>query len=345
MQQAIKGGQYRRVIRTLSFTAVAIASTTLAQARDVEVPASVIGAAKKEGMVTIYTGSPDFKQIVDAFSKKYGIRGVVVQLGGTENQQRFRAEADSKRIQADLFTTTDVDFLKDYTAYFRPLPGDTVPNAANFAPMWRTDNSVLWTSLPLGVSFNTKLVPASAAPKTWSDLLKPEYKGRLCLNDPRGGNGARGFTKTITTAHGPDYLKALAAQNIRIIPGNSSPGTQAVAAGDCPISFPQFSGITLTRLQAAGAPIDWRPLGGPVIQNLEMMALVKGSPHPNAALLLANFAIGEEATKLRCRTATVSMASDADGKLGCFTTPNPVRLDFATKAAEFNGYLDILGIK
>lgn len=328
----------------LTFAAALLAATTAA-ARDTELPQSVIDAAQKEGTVTVYTGSRDFTATVAAFSKKYGIKNVVVALGGTANQQRFQAEADSKRVQADLFTTTDVDFLIENPKYFRPIANDTVPNAAGFAAPWRIANGITWDALPLGIMYNTKMIPTGTEPKTYTDLLKPEYKGKICVNDPRGSNGARGFTKTIVKAHGIAYLEKLAAQNVRIIPGNTSPGAQAVAAGDCGIGVPQFSGSTLKNLQAKGAPIEWKPVLGPLIQNNEMIALVEGSPHPNAARLLANFAISEEGTKLRCGGASVAMASDPDGKLGCYVAVNPEPLDFSTDAAEFAKFLDILGVK
>jgi iron(III) transport system substrate-binding protein len=49
-----------------------------------------------------------------------------------------------------------------------------------------SDNSYYPTGLTTvgGIAYNLKHIPAAGLPKDWNDLLKPEYKGLVAMNDP-----------------------------------------------------------------------------------------------------------------------------------------------------------------
>jgi ABC-type Fe3+ transport system substrate-binding protein len=50
-----------------------------------------------------------------------------------------------------------------------------------------------------GIGFNTKVIPPAKAPKTYDDLLAPEWRGRMAMS---GSISTINFVGTLMLAHG-----------------------------------------------------------------------------------------------------------------------------------------------
>lgn len=310
-----------------------------------ELPDDVIAAARQEGAVTLYSGTTIGEGLLARFQEKYGIQVTNITVGGAENAQRFLAEADAGDVQADMFLTNDVQLIGDHTEYFLPVTEELLPNVADLPAVWRTDQAFGWLSPPTGIIYNTELIPADQVPETWDDLLQPEYEGKLCYSDPRASNTPRQLLTTLVKDKGVEYLEELAAQDPRIVPGNSIPAAQAVAAGDCAITIPNFPGSTFTDLVDSGAPVEWLQPTEPTLFNPGFATVPANSPHPNAARVLANFYLSDEGAELLCEGVTYYVPADPTGEHGCFPAEDPALLDTTGTDEEFEQYLDILGIE
>ena len=95
---------------------------------------------------------------------------------------------------------------------------------------------------PLGFGYNTELLAKKKLPipKTWSDLLKPEYKGEIQVADPRASGTAYTMIATLVQMMGEDkafdYLAAL-HKNVSTYPRSGTGPIKAVARGEAAVSI------------------------------------------------------------------------------------------------------------
>jgi iron(III) transport system substrate-binding protein len=151
----------------------------------------------------------------------------------------------------------------------------------------------VWLSI---IAYNTNLVKAEDAPKSFADLLDPKWKGKIVKAHP-------GYSGTIMTATyqmqrdlGWSYFEKLAKQNIMQVQSSADPpkkldlGERAVMAdGNEYNSF---------ELKERGRPVEpvYATEGSPLIVGPN--AVFKSSPNPNAAKLFQSFCLGREAQQL-----------------------------------------------
>jgi iron(III) transport system substrate-binding protein len=95
---------------------------------------------------------------------------------------------------------------------------------------------------PLGFGYNTELIAKKKlpVPKTWGDLLKPEYKGEIQVADPRASGTAYTMIATLVQIMGEDkafeYLAAL-HRNVSTYPRSGTGPIKAVARGEATVSI------------------------------------------------------------------------------------------------------------
>jgi iron(III) transport system substrate-binding protein len=95
---------------------------------------------------------------------------------------------------------------------------------------------------PLGFGYNTELIAKKKLPipKTWGDLLKPEYKGEVQVADPRASGTAYTMIATLVQIMGEDkafeYLAAL-HRNVSTYPRSGTGPIKAVARGEATVSI------------------------------------------------------------------------------------------------------------
>jgi len=146
------------------------------------------------------------------------------------------------------------------------------------------------------MAYNTKLVKAEEAPKSYKDLLDPRWKGKLVKAHP-------GYSGTIMTATyqmqrdlGWSFFEALAKQNIMQVQSSADPpkkldlGERAVMADG--------NEYNIFQMKEAGRPVEpvYATEGSPLI--IGPNGIFKGSPNPNAAKLFQSFSLSRDAQQL-----------------------------------------------
>ena len=95
---------------------------------------------------------------------------------------------------------------------------------------------------PLGFGYNTELVAKKKipVPKSWADLLKPEYKGEIQVANPASSGTAYTMVATLVQLMGEDkafdYMKAL-HRNISQYTRSGTGPIKAVARGETTVSI------------------------------------------------------------------------------------------------------------
>lgn len=259
---------------------------------------SLIDAAKKEGEVVWYTTlivNQAIRPLQAAFEAKYpGVKMQYARADDSPTALKLLNEARSGRVQADIF-----DGLYNMVALNRAglvapfLP----PNFAQY-PTELKDKDGIWIAILLYVfapGINTNLVPQAEAPKTYEDLLDPQWQGKMAWNTSSVAGGP-GFVGNLLISRGEErgisYLRALARQNIINIEASSRAILDQVIAGEFPIGLMMFNHHTVISARK-GAPTTWLKIE-PVPVAFDAIALLKDAPHPNAARLLMEFLTSEE---------------------------------------------------
>ena len=145
--------------------------------------------------------------------------------------------------------------------------------------------------LVVGLAFNKNLVKASAVPKTYQDLLLPQWKGRKMSLEKDAGDVFGGLLDSWGEKEGIEYFRRLAKQDVLIRSGYTLQA-QLLAAGE--VELVPWSHSQRPLLMAdSGAPLGVTFLE-PVLSKAQVLLLARRSPHPHAAALFIEWALSEE---------------------------------------------------
>ena len=286
---------FHRMIRShvLILAALTGAAPVCAQSPEWE---QVIAAARKEGLVRLYTGmvgSTATPAIVNAFRAKYGIRVEVLEVRASELRERVRTELVANRVLSDVMWTSAVQ-TRQFAAEDKTIqPFGILPSLKNISnelrELWKSpDVHVPTFTVRYGLLINTALV--KDPPKTYADLLDPRWKGKILADDFRAAGGGSTFFTVTYNVFGPDYLRRL-EQNAVTFTRDQRAAERRVARGEYEIYLP-FSLNNLPPLQ--GLPAAAIVLDEGITYTPFSASLVRNAPHPNAGKLFIDFMISIE---------------------------------------------------
>ncbi len=246
-----------------------------------------------------YTSTPaaTAQHLADLFTRQTDIKVALFRSGGQTVLRRFRAEAAAGHVGADVLTLADpaaAAGLADAGAFvaFRPANFDKVPAAAK-------DGAGRYVAERLnvvGIVLRADQVPEPERPRSWADLVKPIYKGRMVMPDPAFTTLQLIVVATLSAKFGWDFYKGLRKDDVLVVKGHQQvsetlrSGKRAIAAEDA--DSDAFAGRKagldeITVFPAEGAFAIPAPT-----------AVVKGGPHPAAAKAFARFLLSEPAQRL-----------------------------------------------
>ncbi|HEX4527658.1 MAG TPA: ABC transporter substrate-binding protein [Gaiellaceae bacterium] len=272
----------------------------------VETPAglaALVKAAKKEGHLNTIALPPDwanYGELMSTFTKKYGIKITNDNPDGSsaqENQAIVSLKGDPRAPDAvDVGVSFAIAGANGglYAKYFN-TNYKTIPRAMkDTRGFWMGD---YWGAISIG--YNKSLV--SNPPKTWKDLTKSEYKGKVAMNgSPLTSNSAvsgviaaslgnGGSVKDVTP--GIDFFAALKKSG-NFIPVQTTP--QTVASGQTPISIDwDYNNLAYIKEFPAANWAVTIPSDG-VYGGYYAQAVNATAPHPYAARLWQEFIYSDQ---------------------------------------------------
>jgi iron(III) transport system substrate-binding protein len=255
----------------------------------------VIDAAKKEGKVVVYDmalGAPYFIAVLKSFEAKYGIPVESLDLRASELAERIRTEQSAGRYLGDveIITTTMIEEQRQNGDFIEKLPA--IPNAANLRPPFRVnDYSVPAFVQPMGILINTRMVKEEDAPTSWNDLNDPKWKGKILSDDMRPLGSGNTMFAILEHQMGADFNEKLAGQK-PVFSRDMRNDARRVARGEYAIYVPQIFAFTS---DLKGLPVKLViPKEGAPYAEMDL-AVLKNSPHPNAARLFIQHFLSMEA--------------------------------------------------
>jgi iron(III) transport system substrate-binding protein len=250
----IKKGHMRRIyITTISIALILLAFC----AANAQTEQEKIEGAKKEGPVYWYGSMnvDDASALTQALMKKYPFMDIKrFRASNAPILSKLEVEARARGLNVDLidfdgFYVVQAMKRNYWTPYFSP-------ELAAFPKQLR-DPRGLWSGfylLPQAVIYNTHLVPPASAPKSYQELLNPEWKGRIAIPDS-AVTWYHGMLQYMGVEKGRAFMKRLAAQNIQFLTGNRLM-VELTMAGEHAVGIGAY-GHRIGQFQRKGAPMDW----------------------------------------------------------------------------------------
>ena len=264
-------------------------------------------AAKKEGTVVIWgpTDAIIYQRMQEALDKQYpGIKIEHFESIPEPLVQRIIAESQAgKPAAVDVIQSgslralrplIDRDMLAPYPGWEKDFGLDAVYANQRFVGAY---------NLTLPISYNTKMVSAKEAPKSWEDLADPKWKGKKIIIEARLVPFAMLGTEW-GKPKASELVKKILSQQPLIVQGGTTVAN-ALAGGQVSIAVGTYA-YTIERLKKQGAAVDWiavSPL--PVLTSAE--GVLKTAAHPNAGRFFAGWMGTPEGQKIRYATQGQAM--------------------------------------
>jgi iron(III) transport system substrate-binding protein len=264
----------------------------------------LIEAAKKEGgKVTVYTSMETFTAdaLQKAFASKTGLQMEYWRGGSTEVVDRVLSEHRIGKPIFDVVATTgdhmnlmfkEGAFVKYDSPSLAAFPKDAID--PNLGARYR---NVLY-----GVIYNKNGIKASEAPKTLEDVTKPDYRGKLVMQDPVNHTlttqWLASLDRIMPKPRAEKFIRDLATAR-PIFVESIVPAADRVGTGETPI------GITFVRFvltyNKQGANLDYvRDYN--MLGDGQYISLANRALHANAGKAFIDFFLGEESMKIQAAT-------------------------------------------
>jgi iron(III) transport system substrate-binding protein len=287
----------RAIVRLSGIAVLLLAAVAAAQTGGFTPDPVDLAAAKKEGTVTWYTSTPivTAQKVANLFQEQTGIKVELFRSGGSAVLRRFMLELDAKRVVADVLTVSDpaeVNALtkRELLVPFRPKNFDKIPDAVKDPKGHHIAQRVNLAGIIMRT--DKGLDP----PKNWTDLTDPRYKGVLVMPDPSYTAIQLMVVGTLSRKYGWEFYQKLRANDIMIVQGHQQV-SETLTRGERLIAAEGADAYTWLDRKAGHKVQTVIPADG-AFAVAAPTAVIKGSPHPNAAKALAEFMIGDTVQKL-----------------------------------------------
>jgi iron(III) transport system substrate-binding protein len=258
--------------------------------------ARLVERAKQEGVLVLYTSlaPTESKPLAEAFEKKHGIKVELWRALSDKVVQRVITEAQGKRFSVDVVETNgpEMEMLareKLLAEFHSPHIADLPSQAIPAHRLWMPDRMNFFV-----VGYNTAKVQRAEIPATYEGFVDPKWKGRIGI-EATDAEWMATLIKTWGNDKGMDYFRKLSAMKPDVRTGHVLLA-QLVASGEVPVGLTMYNS-NIESLKRKGAPIDFVPVQ-PVAARPQGIGVARSAPHPNAALLFADFVLSEEGQRL-----------------------------------------------
>lgn len=272
-------------------------------------------AAQKEGKLVVYTssGGETRAELSRTFDKKFGIATEYVSARGPELTTKLSQERRAGLYLADVYLNGTYSSMVDMkpAGMFDPLDRVLILPEVTNPKLWYGGNLnwidsghhqvAILADFTYPLVINTDLVKPDEV-KSYNDLLKPKFSGKMLLNDPTvAGSGASLTSALGWEIMGLSWLRQLAEQKPEIV-RDYRLGTEWLARGKYQIGIGLKSDIILNFAQS-GAPLkEIMPIEGSYITaGPGAVSLMNKAPHPRAARVYINWILSKEGATLFSR--------------------------------------------
>ena len=171
---------------------------------------------------------------------------------------------------------------------------------------------------PLGFGYNPELLAKKKlpVPKTWNDLLKPEYKGEIQVANPASSGTAYTMVATLVQLMGEDkafdYMKKL-HRNISQYTRSGTAPIKAVARGETSVSISFVHDGPGEKMQ--GFPVETITPSDGTGAEIGSMSIIKGARNLEAAKKFYDWSLTPSAQEMGAAAKQFQLPSNKSAKV------------------------------
>lgn len=226
-------------------------------------------------------------KLIQAYAEEFqkqnpGVKAEIISGGSGELLTRIKAEKANPR--GDVLVGPDADTFDAEIDLFAPYDSKEKSGFGK-ATMHPEGKYYGFSTNFQAFIVNTKMMPLDKAPKSWADLAKPEYKGKILMANPAQSGSAFSQMHQILSMYGWDMMAKI-IQNATFVP-SSKLAFQNVAKGEIAVGLTSEFNILVSKLE--GNPVDFvYPSDGTALIN-DANGIIKGGPNPENARKFIDF--------------------------------------------------------
>jgi iron(III) transport system substrate-binding protein len=146
------------------------------------------------------------------------------------------------------------------------------------------------------IAYNTTMVKAEEAPKSYADLLDPKWTGKIVKAHPSYSGTIMTATYQMARDLGWDYFEKLAKQKVMQVQSSADPPKKLALGERAVMADGNEYNIFIEKEKGTPVEIVYATEGSPLIVGPN--GLFKNAPNPNAARLFQSFCFSPEAQQL-----------------------------------------------
>ncbi|MBR0672505.1 ABC transporter substrate-binding protein [Neoroseomonas soli] len=276
------------------------------------------GGARAQGSLTVYCSVQEewCRPMVAGFERATGIRVAMTRKSSGETLTQVRAEASNPRGDVWWGGTGDPHMQagqENLTEEYRsPRLAELHPWAVRQAEQANFRTVGIYAGA-LGYSYNATELNRRriAAPRCWSDLAKPEFRGEVQVADPNTSGTAYTMLATLVQLMGEEpaftYLRAL-HRNVNQYTRSGAAPARAAATGETLVGITFLHDAVTQKI--AGAPVEIvAPCEGTGYE-IGSMSIIRGARNMENARRFYDWALSPEAQAIAAQANSFQLPSN-----------------------------------
>lgn len=275
---------------------------------------AILAGALKERKVIVYEAADEenITPVFKGFEQKYP--GVKLEY--------FRGDADATVLKALNEVRADrwyFDYLSIGPGYGEFKKANALAKLYKLLPPGNFPKFVMgedWFGtemLPLLIAFNTTMVKANEAPKSYKELVDPKWKGKVSI-DTSPDNLITAMLKKWGREKTEDWLNKFVNGNNALLRKGHTAQTKLLIAGEFPVASELYAYRTEHLRVSEGAPVDWLIPEDICEGEIPLLGISRKAPHPYSALLWTHYRLSKEGQQIYAQYGRIPINADAEVK-------------------------------
>jgi len=285
--------------------------------------ATLAGAASAQGQVNVLCSvqAEWCTMLATVYTRTTGTKVNVSQKGSGEALAQLIAEKENPKTDVWFGGTGDPHLQAAEQGITLEYKSPLLPQLHDWAQQQAKQSNYRTVGIysgPLGFGYNTELLARKKipVPRTWADLVKPEYKGEIQVANPASSGTSYTMIATLVQLMGEDkafdYLKGL-HRNVGAYPRSGTAPIKAVARGETAVSISFVHDGPGEKMQ--GYPVETITPSDGTGAEIGSMSLVKGARNLEAARKFYEWALTPAAQEMAAASKSYQLPSNKAAKV------------------------------